>query len=182
MAKVRIEKFNTDGLQPAQRAGYEYLRRQPEMDDDYLQPLSGFTDYTDYARKLAEVVDMDWVDCDKGRVPTEYWWIYNESGNIIGTAKTRYALNGELLHLGGHIRLGIDKQYRGLGYGRAALERLIEIVREHGVQDILLTVCEDNEPAVMLAEAVGGEFWSDVKVMDVGDSHLVYYARYFVLS
>jgi diamine N-acetyltransferase len=46
------------------------------------------------------------------------------------------------------VRLMIDGRFQGLGYGRAALEAIVELVRGRGLSVIRLSVVTENEQAL----------------------------------
>ena len=53
-------------------------------------------------------------------------------------------------------RLMIDERYQGKGYGRQALNRVIEILRFHGAQrEVRTDVAPDNQVAKTLYESLG---------------------------
>jgi len=51
--------------------------------------------------------------------------------------------------------MGVAATARGRGYGRAAMEAVIEAARGRGVKDVDLEVLEQNEPASRIYEALG---------------------------
>jgi diamine N-acetyltransferase len=46
------------------------------------------------------------------------------------------------------VRLMIDARFQGRGHGRAALDAIVEIVRERGLGTVRLSVVPDNEQAL----------------------------------
>ena len=46
------------------------------------------------------------------------------------------------------VRLMVDDRYQGRGYGRAALDAIVELVRERGLPTIRLSVVPENEQAL----------------------------------
>jgi diamine N-acetyltransferase len=53
------------------------------------------------------------------------------------------AVRGSIL-----VRLMIDGRFQGLGYGRAALEAIVELIRNRGLGVIRLSVVRENEQAL----------------------------------
>ena len=51
--------------------------------------------------------------------------------------------------------MGVEATARGRGYGRAAMEAVIEAARGRGLKDVDLEVLEQNEPASRIYEALG---------------------------
>jgi diamine N-acetyltransferase len=46
------------------------------------------------------------------------------------------------------VRLMIDRRFQGRGYGRGALEAIVELVRSRGLSTIRLSVVRENEQAL----------------------------------
>ena len=46
------------------------------------------------------------------------------------------------------VRLMIDDRFQGKGYGRAALDAIVELVRQRGLPAIRLSVVPENEQAL----------------------------------
>lgn len=55
-------------------------------------------------------------------------------------------------------RLLIDARFQGRGYGRAALEALLERLPEYPEKDVYLSVIEGNDVATWLYEQYGFRF------------------------
>jgi ribosomal protein S18 acetylase RimI-like enzyme len=55
----------------------------------------------------------------------------------------------------GVLGIGVVKQYRGMGVGKALMQRAIELARKKGLTRVELTVREDNEVAIALYEKMG---------------------------
>lgn len=67
------------------------------------------------------------------------------------------------------VRLMIDQRYQGKGYGRAALERIVQrLVREHNCPEIFISAEPENEHAIGLYERFGF-----VKTGDILDGEAV---------
>jgi diamine N-acetyltransferase len=46
------------------------------------------------------------------------------------------------------VRLMIDRRFQGRGFGRGALEAIVELIRSRGLPTIRLSVVQDNEQAL----------------------------------
>jgi ribosomal protein S18 acetylase RimI-like enzyme len=53
------------------------------------------------------------------------------------------------------IGMGLLKEYRGKGIGRALIEKLIKSASEHSLEKLELVVIADNEAAIELYKSVG---------------------------
>jgi diamine N-acetyltransferase len=47
------------------------------------------------------------------------------------------------------VRLMIDGRFQGRGYGRDALEAIVEQIRDRGLSTVRLSVVPENEPALV---------------------------------
>ena len=82
---------------------------------------------------------------------TTYWLMLDEKP--LGLGKLRHALNASLRERGGHIGYAIRPSERGRGYGRAILRLLVEEARYRGMEAVLLTCWEENEPSRRVIES-----------------------------
>jgi diamine N-acetyltransferase len=61
------------------------------------------------------------------------------------------------------VRLMVDDRFQGRGYGRAALDAIVELVRDRGLPTIRLSVVPENEQAL--------EFYRRNGFVETGESH-----------
>ena len=71
--------------------------------------------------------------------------------------KVRHFLTDALKTAGGNIGYAIRPTKRGRGLGKALVKMLIEEACRLGVEEILITVHEDNIPSLKVALYTGGE-------------------------
>lgn len=72
-------------------------------------------------------------------------WVFEEGTNVIGYAVLMLVLDEA--HL---LNLSISLAYQGRGKGRALLEQMMQIARNHGALNIFLEVRPSNKAAVSL--------------------------------
>lgn len=163
--ELRVSKLTPTNVTAWSRQLYAWLSKQKQEDfNDFLLPLSSAQNCFDFGAKLALLVkNQDSSAFDDGRVPTDYWMIFF-GREIIGYAKTRALLDRNSIHEGGHIRLGIDPQHRGKGYGTKVLDILVKYLAGDGVKDIFMSCFVENDAARNLIAAAGG------KEESIGDS------------
>lgn len=77
-------------------------------------------------------------------------WVYTEGDSVIGYAVLMLVLDES--HL---LNLSIAKAYQGRGLGRALLEQMMHIARNHAAQNMFLEVRPSNKSAIHLYERVG---------------------------
>lgn len=92
--------------------------------------------------------DSFWEDlCDEDRAR---YIVAEQDGDIVGFAGIWYTpFSADL------VNIALFENRRGLGYGRALLERIIEEAWLLGVDEIFLEVRESNMPAIALYRSAG---------------------------
>ena len=86
---------------------------------------------------------------------------FDDSGPTIFFAEVNEKLAGRIKMLRWWNRfayvedLVVNPEYRGMGIGRALLERGIQWAREHGFPGVMLETQDNNVPACMLYESCG---------------------------
>jgi diamine N-acetyltransferase len=61
------------------------------------------------------------------------------------------------------VRLMVDERFQGRGYGRAALEAIVNLIRARGVREIRLSVAPENAQAL--------EFYRRNEFVETGEIH-----------
>lgn len=85
--------------------------------------------------------------------PRAYWFIVEASKVPVGTISLyNFSRDGRECEFGRFI---IAAGYRGRGYGRRALARLMELARSLGVERVRCEVLASNEPALRLYASLG---------------------------
>ncbi|MBB5911356.1 ribosomal-protein-alanine N-acetyltransferase [Nocardia transvalensis] len=83
------------------------------------------------------------------------WLVAEVDGVPIGYALTLQKAGRALL-----FTFAVDKEHQGLGFGRALLDRAMQVCRELGTDVMYLTVRPDNQSASNLFKRAGFEFVS----------------------
>lgn len=76
-------------------------------------------------------------------------------GRIVGAAGTDALSTREKMRHRAHFGISIDRDYWGLGIGRAMTEACIECAKKAGFSQLELDVVSDNERAVHLYRSLG---------------------------
>jgi len=80
----------------------------------------------------------------------EAWVLAAPDGEIFGYINIRFlAGEGELM------RIAVKKDFRGLGYSRKLMERMVKSAEEKGIYDLTLEVRAGNLPAIKLYKSYG---------------------------
>lgn len=88
------------------------------------------------------------VEADRLRSVTEAW-IARDGDQIVGFAFLQVVADEAELHT-----IGVDRERRRAGVGRALLERAVEGVRARGAARLFLEVARDNPAAIALYESM----------------------------
>lgn len=79
-----------------------------------------------------------------GYVPDTKYILVDDNDNYVGIYNFRHYLNDFLRNGAGHIGYGIRKEYRGHGYAAIGLKMLLNICKEKGLDEVLLSVDKTN--------------------------------------
>ena len=82
--------------------------------------------------------------------------VYNENGELVGFVLYRGERDPESDPDGWLVRIMVDREYQGRGYGRQTMEEIIRLVRdEMGCRSLGLSVEPENHLARKLYEGLG---------------------------
>lgn len=135
---------------------YEMLQEMPYDENGFVNGVNGksFEDYKAWLEKEAKSSDQVGI-VDGWKVPQTVFWFF-EDGVPVGMGKVRHFLTDALRAAGGNIGYAIRPTKRGRGLGTAFVKMLIDEARGMGVEEILITVHEDNAPSLKAAMSAGG--------------------------
>ena len=91
----------------------------------------------------------------KSDSPNEIEIVAELSGTIVGTAGIDCVGVKEKIRHRASFGISIDREYWGLGIGRALTDACVECARDAGYEQLELDVVSDNKRAVALYESVG---------------------------
>ncbi|MEP6666391.1 MAG: GNAT family N-acetyltransferase [Nocardioidaceae bacterium] len=118
-----------------------------------LHDVETFAAYTRRLRELA--LPTTWLP--ESIVPaTTLWWVDGEE--YLGRLSIRHSLTPWLFELGGHIGYVVRPTARRKGSATAMLIAALPIVHSLGIDPVLVTCDNTNEPSRKVIETAGGVF------------------------
>lgn len=153
------------GERRIQLGGHELLLRCAREEDaqrllDYLKTTSGETRFL-----IREPDEVTMTLEDERRFIQRQ----NESERdvmVLAFYEGEFAGNGSLMGMGpsryrhrAGVAIALFQAYTGLGIGRAMMEALLAIAREHGIEQVELEVVADNARAIALYKKLGFEVY-----------------------
>ncbi len=178
MGRVLLRKLSlSDGQKEL-----EFLRTVPLDENgftnpasiDELEDVSAFAGFLERRHNESEGVNLA-----EGRVSASIFWVDME-GEIVGVVSIRHELNDFLRNVGGgHIGIGgIPKKYRGQGIGSEALRQTVDLLRNMGVDDVLITAHKSNLASRRMIEKCGGVLEKSIPHHQIeGEEELFYWIR-----
>ncbi|MHB1454598.1 MAG: GNAT family N-acetyltransferase [Saccharofermentanales bacterium] len=95
-------------------------------------------------------------NCPKDWVPQTVYFAVDESNHLVGAAAIRDHLSEQLMINGGHVGYGVRPSQRRKGYAKEMLALAVRILKDRGIQDILVTCASDNAGSERTILANGG--------------------------
>ena len=153
------------GERRIQLGGHELLLRCAREEDaqrllDYLKTTSGETRFL-----IREPDEVTMTQEDERRFIRRQ----NESASdvmLLAFYDGEFAGNASLMGMGpsryrhrAGVAIALYQAYTGLGIGRAMMEALLAIAREHGIEQVELEVVADNARAIALYKKLGFEVY-----------------------
>ena len=114
----------------------------------------------DFEAYYAERRDMNFVFTLPGgqqapRVASTEFWLVNED-IFIGRIAVRHELSENLKEFGGHVGYAIRKSQRGKGYGSVIFNMALPLIKELGLNRVLITCDDNNFGSIKIIEKAGG--------------------------
>lgn len=104
---------------------------------------------------------------DKKYVEGSQWLLMDFDNNrILGMVNIRHELNDYLLNFGGHIGYSIRPSERRKGYAKIQLREALNVLKEKGVKQALITCDDTNIGSFKTIESCGGILENKVNTED----------------
>lgn len=120
---------------------------------ELLLDLRDSETWADYLARLDSLRCRENVPAD--RVPAAFL-VVEVDGQLVGRVSVRYELNAYLARIGGHIGYGIRPASRRRGYATEVLRQSLELLRERGLDRVLVTCDDANVGSAAVIERCGG--------------------------
>lgn len=152
----------------------EAISAHRELAQDGFEFLLGYADGMNWSDYL-KVLENEHLNRDlpEGRVQATFL-VAESEGSIVGRTSIRHSLNEFLFNYAGHIGYGVRPKFRRQGIATEILKQSLEIIRDIGVSDILMTCDDDNLGSAKVIEFHGGVLENRV------DFHGVIKRRYWI--
>ena len=145
----------------------EYEQKAIEFIEEFYahsSPINGTGDLDEvlkngtYSQWLSKIIkDMDIANIPHDRVPSyTYFFVSEETEQIIGMVNIRIALNDFLRNEGGHIGYSIRPTERKKGYGTQILRDTLEFCKLIGICDIIISCDKKNQASAKIIKKCGG--------------------------
>ena len=143
---------------------YTFLQSFPANENGFMNSAAGLS-YEAYKQWLVrQEANAKKTEIEDGwRVPSGTWWFFVDA-KPVGMVKLRYFLTAALREGGGHVGYAVTPSERGYGYAAMMLEAIKPIAAEKGIENMLVTVHNDNPASIKTALKCGGKI---VRVSDV---------------
>lgn len=131
------------------------LQEIPKDENGFVNGCNGRT-FEEYKKWLTESDNMaNGIGLENWMVPQSTFWMYVD-GIPVGFGKLRHYLTEKLKEEGGHIGYAIRPKFRNRGYGKLLLKLILEKAKEMDIDEVLVTVLNDNAHSIKVALANGG--------------------------
>ncbi len=139
-------------------AGLTIIGQVGDFEGEFFpfESLHDLDTFTEFCRRLRELeLTTTWLP--EGIVPsTTLWWVDGEE--YLGRLSIRHSLTPWLLELGGHIGYVVRPSARRMGNATAMLIAALPFCHELGIDPVLVTCDDTNEPSRKVIEAAGGVY------------------------
>lgn len=128
------------------------LQKEGHWYEDEVSKIAA--DFGSYLKKVEDA--RQGINLPPDYVPnTKFWMVENEL--VVGTLSIRHTLNESLKVLGGHIGYDVGPNYRGKGFATEALKQALELARQMGLSEVLITCKDTNTASIRVIERNHGD-------------------------
>ncbi|WP_430882565.1 GNAT family N-acetyltransferase [Fusibacter sp. JL216-2] len=155
---------------PFQKLVWDYIdHKDVYFMNKYKPALENFDTYVEtlYKNSLGDEVEYNWVPY------TTYWLIEKHDSDeidVVGNIRIRH----ERVPQAGHVGYDIRPSFRRRGMGRKILELGLEKIKDFSIDDVYLTVEENNISSIHIIESLGGTFQRSFYDDETGETRLEY--------
>jgi len=149
---IEIKKLSLDDGEDI----YQMLQSIPANENGFMNPVNGKS-YDEFKEWLVRAMGNSLQEgvIDGWKVPETTYWMYVD-GKPVGYGKIRHFLTDKLLADGGNVGYAIVSSERNKGLGKIFLKLLLQESKVLNVEQILLTIREENKASLTVALTNGG--------------------------
>lgn len=141
----------------------QFMEFVNEWKDEVLVPISCDLNGMSYEKWLQKNISYRYETyVPSFMVSATTFLLVDENNYIYGAIDFRHRLNDTLLMLGGHIGYGIRPSQRGKGLAKIMLGLLLNVIKKHGYQKVLISCLKSNEPSRKTILAQGGVLENEI--------------------
>lgn len=135
---------------------YEMLQQLPAEENGFLNTAAGITfeEYKTWLKHSVSASEQVGI-LDGWKVPSTTYWFY-ENNVPVGFGKLRHQLTDALRESGGNVGYSIIPSARNRGLAKRFLAMMADEAKKLGMEELLLTIHNDNLPSIHVALANGG--------------------------
>lgn len=152
------------------------IKASSEMEEQYYDFIKEWEAYGEeivpYSARLLEMDYKSWLEyaykienqetCPSHLVPAYTFFFVSDNNRIIGAINIRHRLNDYLFNFGGHIGYGIRPTERKKGFASLMLSLALPIVKELGIEKVLISCDKDNIGSAKTISNNGGVLENEV--------------------
>lgn len=159
MEKLVLVRPSTEYGDQIRSYRQEFLDNGDSMDG--TSGLVRYEDPCDWLRWVEAAADKE--TCSKKWVPDhQYLCVRTNDNRVVGMIDIRQELNEYCRQYGGQIGYSIRKSERRKGYARIQLKLALDICREQGFEQVLITCLKGNTPSARTILSNGGALENEV--------------------
>lgn len=152
----------------------EYRQELLDFGESRINGSCGLSFYDDFDSwlKIAQSIEKETLSRDNVHAST-FLTVRESDKKVIGSIQLRHSLTEELRNYGGHIGYAIRPSERKKGYGKQQLLLVLEIAKQMGISQIMISCDKDNIASVNTIKSCGGRLTEEKLVR--GTMHQIYW-------
>ena len=151
-----FRKPSINDIQEIENFKKEFQESNSGMDGTGILVRSSPEEWLEYINQMEARDNPNSVPC------LQFGLYEKENNHLLGFIQIRLELKGYLVNFGGHIGYCVRPSERRKGYAKTMLKASLDICRNEGLKEVLITCLEDNVGSAKTIESCGGIFENTV--------------------